>query len=103
MSQDHPASLTYDMNRLQGLTTDANYLVTLNRIKPIDPSKIIKEFTYYHPNFTLDSLASVEKIKSLNGTNKCYFAGSYHGFGFHEDACKSSVDMVKKHFDLEQF
>lgn len=103
MSQDHPASLTYDMNRLQGLKTDANYLVTLNRIKPIDPSKIIKEFTYYHPNFTLDSLASVEKIKSLNGTNKCYFAGSYHGFGFHEDACKSSVDMVKKHFELESF
>jgi predicted NAD/FAD-binding protein len=103
MSQDHPASLTYDMNRLQGLETQEHYLVTLNRIKPIDESKVIKEFTYFHPNFTLDTLASVDKIKALNGAEGCYFAGSYHGFGFHEDACKSSVDMVREHFGLDQF
>lgn len=103
MSVHHPASLTYDMNRLQGLQTESHYLVTLNRIQPIPEDKIIKEFTYYHPNFTLDSLASVEKIQGLNGQNQCYFVGSYHGFGFHEDACKSSVDMVAQHFQIESF
>jgi uncharacterized protein len=103
MAQDHPASLTYDMNRLQGFQTKERYLVTLNRIKPIDSSKIIKEFTYYHPNFTLDSLASVDKIKAINGKDSLFYTGSYFGFGFHEDACKSSVDMVKEHFGLSEF
>ena len=46
----------------------------------------------------LGAIASREGIKALNGTRRTWFTGSYFGFGFHEDAVKASVDLVRDHF-----
>lgn len=98
-----PVSVTYDMGRLQGLKTDENYLVTLNRNQAIDPSKVIREFRYFHPNFDLGTLGTRKAIWNLNGSQNTFYTGSYMGYGFHEDAVKSSVDMVNEFFDGESF
>lgn len=86
-------SLTYHMNRLQGLETRQQYFVSLNL--PQEPRGVIREFSYTHPMYTRDALASLPKLKELNGTNRTWFAGSYHGNGFHEDAVRSAVEVAK--------
>jgi len=94
----NPVSITYDMNRLQGLESHHHWLVTLNRNARIDPSKVVRELLYHHPSFTLDAIASREGILALNGARRTWFTGSYFGFGFHEDAVRASVDLVRDHF-----
>jgi predicted NAD/FAD-binding protein len=84
-----PVTLTYHMNRLQKLTTAADYLVTLNPYIPIADEKIIAQFTYTHPVYTFDSLATQKDLRQLNGRRNTAFCGSYFGYGFHEDAARS--------------
>lgn len=83
------AVLTYDMNILQGIESDATFCVTLNATEAIDPNKIIETFNYSHPVFSLDSVAAAAKIDNFNGLNRSWFAGAYLGNGFHEDGVVS--------------
>ncbi len=87
--------LTYDMNRLQGLETNHQYFVSLNSAKMLDKNKIILEMNYYHPQYTRESTATQQELPGLNGVRNTYFCGSYFGYGFHEDAVRSAVDVVK--------
>lgn len=100
-SDTHPVNITYYMNRLQGLkNVKGEYFVTLNDPQPISQKHIIKEINYTHPCYTLESMKHQKDLPSLNGQRNTYFCGSYFGYGFHEDAVRSSVD-VARHFDLE--
>jgi predicted NAD/FAD-binding protein len=94
---DHPVSVTYDMNRLQGLTTHHRYLVTLNRRGPINPSDIVYEVDYTHPVYDKPSVNTQTELPTLQGRRNTWFAGSYFGYGFHEDAVRSAVLMAKGH------
>ena len=89
-------SVTYYMNRLQGLKTDNDYLVTLNPTNEIPKDKIIYETEYTHPKFTHLSISTQKNILELNGSNNLYFCGSYCRYGFHEDAVLSAVNVAKK-------
>ena len=84
--------LTYDMNRLQGLQTRKRYLVSLNL--PEDPKGIVSECMYEHPMYTREALGQRPQLKTLNGQNNTWFAGSYFGNGFHEDAVRSGVEVA---------
>lgn len=95
-----PLSLTYHMNRLQGLETAENYFVTLNRQKPIGPKSVIMQIVYTHPQYDFQSLALQKELPKLNGCNNTFFCGSYFGYGFHEDAVKSGVE-VGRYFGME--
>ncbi len=90
-----PVSVTYHMNRLQGLTTRTDYFVTLNRMRPIPEKYILKEFFYMHPTYTQDAIATQKELPKLNGVNNTYFCGSYFGYGLHEDAVKSGVAVAQ--------
>jgi len=92
---DSPLSLTYHMNRLQGLKTARQYYVTLNTGKNIPSNSIVREMDYYHPVYTFDSMNTQAELPSLNGVNRTYFCGSYFGYGFHEDAVKSALNVTK--------
>lgn len=85
--------LTYHMNRLQGLETKTQYFVSLNL--PTEPQGMIKEIDYTHPMFTQNVLALRPQLKELNGKKNTWFAGSYFGNGFHEDAVRSGVEVAK--------
>ena len=89
-------SLTYYMNRLQGLKTKNNYLVTLNPTKKIPNEKKIYETVYTHPKYTQASISTQDKIKEVNGSNHLYFCGSYCRYGFHEDGVISAVNVAKE-------
>lgn len=92
-------SMTYHMNRLQGLRTSREYCVTLNREKPIPPRFVVREIDYTHPLYTSESIATQEQLPKLSGRNNTFYCGSYHGYGFHEDAVKSGV-AVARHFGV---
>lgn len=91
-----PVYVTYHMNLLQGLTTRKQYLVTLNRPGAYDESQVIARMVYHHPTYTNDSMATQTSLPTLNGANRTYFCGSYFGYGFHEDAVRSSVEAVEQ-------
>jgi predicted NAD/FAD-binding protein len=87
-------NLSYDMNRLQRLDTDQPYIVTLNAGAGIDPSLIIDRMEYEHPTYTVQSVAAREQLPALND-GVIAFAGAYHGWGFHEDGCRSGVEAAR--------
>lgn len=95
-----PVSVTYSMNRLQGLRTSRHYCVSLNRHKPVAPGSVISEMEYTHPTYTFASMATQKDLPGLNGQRNTYFCGSYFGYGFHEDAVRSGVE-VGRAFGLE--
>ena len=92
-------ALTYNMNLLQGLSSDKTLCVTLNHTSAIDESKIIKRLNYEHPIFTPDSVVAQSRQSDINGKRHCYFCGAYWRNGFHEDGVVSALNAVK---DFEQ-
>jgi predicted NAD/FAD-binding protein len=82
--------VSYDMNRLQSLASRTPYIVTLNATDRIDPDLVVARMTYEHPIYTLESVAAQHHLPGLNDGTVAY-AGAYHGWGFHEDGCRSGV------------
>ena len=97
--QDAPVSISYYMNRLQKLKTKRPYIVTLNPQKAIDPNKTINSTILTHPLYSFDALNSQEVLREKNGLRNTWFCGSYFGYGFHEDAVLSSVQVANA-FDI---
>jgi predicted NAD/FAD-binding protein len=85
---------TYWMNRLQGLETQEQYLVSLNARDRIDPSRVIAVMDYAHPAYDLAAIQAQHRLSSLTSPSTA-FAGAYHGWGFHEDGCRSGVDAAQ--------
>lgn len=93
-----PASLTYDMNRLQGLRAARPWLVTLNPRREPARRTVARDLSYAHPVYTFASLTSQAKLPSLNGVRSTWFCGAYHGHGFHEDGVKSALAVARDFF-----
>ena len=91
-----PVSVTYHMNRLQGLKSDRDYFVSLNAASEVDPASVIYAVDYSHPAYTSGALAAQHELRRLNGSNRTHFCGSYMGYGFHEDAVASAVAVAAK-------
>ncbi len=86
-----PVYVTYYMNRLQGLSAQRDYCVTLNRPEPFPESSVIAEMVYHHPFYSHESMATQAELPGLNGRRRTWFCGSYFGYGFHEDAVRSGA------------
>ena len=89
-------SVTYYMNRLQGLKTSKDYFVTLNPNRDVPKDKTIFQTIYTHPRYTQTAISTQKNIEAVNGTNRLYFCGSYCRYGFHEDAVMSAVNVAKQ-------
>jgi uncharacterized protein len=82
--------VSYDLNRLQSLPSRDAHVVTLNATEHVEPSRVIDKMTYEHPIYTVESVEAQVLLPGLNdGT--IAFAGAYHGWGFHEDGCRSGA------------
>jgi uncharacterized protein len=82
--------ISYHMNRLQSLPGGEDYIVTLGGDGVVAPEHVIDRMDYAHPAYTPASVAAQRQLPSLN-TVVTAFAGAYHGWGFHEDGCRSGV------------
>jgi predicted NAD/FAD-binding protein len=85
--------VSYNMNRLQRLDGPQTYLVTLNGAEGVSPGSVIDRMSYEHPVYTTDSVAARGRLPELND-DVVAFAGAYHGWGFHEDGCRSGVQAA---------
>ena len=86
-------SVSYWMNRLQGIESDRPFVVTLNSTDRIDADAVLATMEYSHPIYTAASVAAQRELPALS-TGRTAFAGSYHGWGFHEDGCRSGVQAA---------
>ena len=50
--------------------------------------------TYEHPIYTAASVDAQRHLSELNDS-RLAFAGAYHGWGFHEDGCRSGITAAK--------
>jgi uncharacterized protein len=92
--RSEPTLVSYWMNRLQGHEGDGEYLVTLNGEGRVDPSSVIAHARYRHPIYTPAAVAAQRRLPELASRVTAY-AGAYHGWGFHEDGCRSGVEAAR--------
>jgi uncharacterized protein len=90
------ASTVYWMNRLQQVSENRNYFVSVNPQQDLDPRQIIKEIDYDHPLFDVPAMQAQEHLNTLNKRGPVYFCGSYFKYGFHEDAFTSAVNLCSQ-------
>ncbi|HSS67739.1 MAG TPA: FAD-dependent oxidoreductase, partial [Nocardioidaceae bacterium] len=88
--------VSYWMNRLQHHPESAPLVVTLNGARRVEPTSVFATMEYAHPLYTQDAVAAQRRLPGLNG-DRTAFAGAYHGWGFHEDGCRSGV-AAAEHF-----
>lgn len=90
------ASVTYWMNRLQGLDADKPVFVTLNPATPPDPALTFGRFDYMHPQFDAGALLAQKSLDAIQGQNKTFFCGAWTGYGFHEDGLASGLAVAER-------
>jgi len=89
-----PVPVTYYMNLLQGLKTHDDYCVTLNPDRDPARGTLIRDIAYHHPVYSREAVASQARLPSLQGNLHTWYCGSYFGYGFHEDAVRSGVEIA---------
>ena len=89
------SSVTYWLNQLQNLKTDKNIFLTINPFVEIASDKIYHKIDFTHPYYDEKALQNQSNLNTIQNTNNTLFAGSYFGYGFHEDGIKSSIEMLK--------
>ena len=89
LGADKRPTITYYLNRLQRLDADVDYCLTLN--EQVAEEHVLDRGMFEHPLYTVESAAAQRQLPSLSGTRRTYFAGAYHGNGFHEDGLASGV------------
>lgn len=89
-----PASVTYNMNILQGIRSRRTFCVTLNDEGRIAPERILRRFEYQHPVFTTQRRSAQARHAELLNANRTSFCGAYWRNGFHEDGVVSALAVV---------
>lgn len=91
---DGRITLTYWMNRLQGIDPARPVFVTLNPAREPADGTLLHEAWLDHPLFDLAAEAAVREIRRANGRDGLWFAGAWMGHGFHEDGLKSGLSAA---------
>ena len=89
------ATLTYYLNRLQGIDSATPVLVTLNRDDAIDPEKVLARMDYAHPVLDPAAVRAQGQRAGINGARRTWFVGAYWANGFHEDGVRSAVETCR--------
>ena len=86
--------LSYDMNRLMGISGPHHFFVSLNHTDRIDPAKVLGRYDYAHPIFTRQGADAQNQWAQVNGVNRTWFCGAWWGKGFHEDGVVSALRVA---------
>jgi predicted NAD/FAD-binding protein len=92
---DEPeVSVTYWMNRLQGIDEDKPLFVSLNPVVEPRDELVFGEWTFDHPQYDARALSAQARLDDIQGVRGTYFAGAWSGHGFHEDGLRSGLDAA---------
>ena len=89
-------TVTYHMNRLQSLSAEREFCVTLNRSAEIAPDKVIRTIDYAHPIYTSAGVTAQSRVAEISGHNRTHYCGAYWGWGFHEDGVRSALRVAER-------
>jgi predicted NAD/FAD-binding protein len=101
-ADDPAATVTYNMNLLQGLRAPSTYCVTLNESDRVARERVLHEVAYEHPVFRADRATAGNRQSELIRRNRTSFCGAYWGYGFHEDGVKSALAVTKAYGETLQ-
>ena len=65
-ADDRPPVVSYWMNRLHGLDSDTQFLVTLNARERIDPAAVLAVMDYRHPVYDAAAVAAQTQLAGLD-------------------------------------
>lgn len=87
---DESPTVTYHLNRLQGIQGGTQYCVTLNPRTPLAEGAVIGRYDYRHPRFTIGALRAQARWREISGVGRTHYCGAYWRYGFHEDGLLSA-------------
>jgi uncharacterized protein len=88
-------SMTYWMNRLQGIDYTKPLFVTLNPDREPAKRSVFGEWSYEHPQFDAAAMAAQKELPLIQGRRNSLFAGAWTGYGFHEDGLRSGLEAAQ--------
>lgn len=92
---DAAPTVTYHLNRLQGLRTPEQFCVTLNPTGVIDDRKVLRRLTYQHPLYDHGAIRAQQDWSTVSGVRRTHYCGAYWFYGFHEDGLRSAVRVAE--------
>ena len=92
---ERPVSVSYLINRLQPLPFQTPVVVSLNPFTEPAAEKTFRRIEYAHPVFDHGAIDAQAALPAIQGRERCWFAGAWTGYGFHEDGLKSAVAVVE--------
>ena len=87
-------SITYWMNRLQGIDPQRPLFVSLNPTTEPREELVFGEWTFDHPQFDGPALSARARLDDIQRVRNTSFAGAWTGHGFHEDGLRSGLDAA---------
>ena len=91
-TDNRPAiSVSYWMNRLQGIDARVPLFMTLNPERPPQADLIEDHHTFSHPVFDQVAVRSQDRLPRIQGVDRVWFCGAWQRYGFHEDGLWSAV------------
>lgn len=92
---DTEVSVTYWMNRLQGIDPAHPLFVTLNPTTEPRRDSVFGEWTFDHPQYDARALSAQNRLDEIQGLRHTWFCGAWTGYGFHEDGLRSGLDAAR--------
>ena len=80
---------------LPGVSRKSDLVSTQHPNFPIREERILFEKVFRTPVFDFDSYRTIRELPCLNGIKNTYYCGSHFGFGLHEDAVTSALDVAR--------
>ena len=88
-------SVSGSLRALPGVSNKSGLISTQHPNFPIAKDRRVFEKVFRTPIFDFRSCATIPELPSLNGVRCSYYCGSHFGFGLHEDAVTSAIEVVR--------
>lgn len=93
---DPDVSVTYWMNKLQGIAQEKPIFVSLNPVRKPADDLVFGVYEYDHPQYDNAALSAQKELDRIQGVNRTWFCGAWTGYGFHEDGLSSGLRVAEK-------
>lgn len=90
------ATVSYWMNRLQGIDVEQDYFVSLNRAADVCPDRVLRRLVYAHPQFDASAVRAQARHEEIDGRRGIHWCGAYWRYGFHEDGVLSALRVAER-------
>lgn len=87
-------SVTYWMNRLQGIDPARPVFVSVNPPRPPREELTFGQYSYSHPQFDAASLEAQRSLDAIQGIGRTWYCGAWTRYGFHEDGLASGLSVA---------